>query len=415
MGRRALAPSDGSLPILVPDEAAGARVIALEYSRSVPRYVASRVAGRAAPGLVGRIAPLRLGHYDDPALPGDGWVRVAPKLSGICGSDLAMIAGDSSFYFSPIVSMPFVPGHEVVGALDDGSRVVIEPVLACATRGIDPLCEACERGEIGLCTRTAHGLISPGLQTGFCEDTGGGWGTVLVAHESQIHRVPDDLSDEAAVLIEPLACAIHAVLRAEVPAHATVLVSGAGTMGLLTIAALRELSRAGRIIAVAKHPKQRSEAARLGADEVVRSDAALRGVRLATGSHLHEPEQGNPWLTGGADVSFECSGAPSGLDVCLRATRGRGRVVLVGLPGPARIDLAPVWHRELDVRGAYTYGTEADGRSTFGIAIELASRIDLDPLVSATYPLTRYAEAIDHAMDAGRLGAIKVVFDLARK
>ncbi len=326
-----------------------------------------------------------------------------------------MISGESSFYFSPIVSMPFVPGHEVVGALDDGSRVVIEPVLACATRGLEPLCEACARGEIGLCTRTAHGLISPGLQTGFCEDTGGGWGTVLVAHESQIHRIPDGLSDEAAVLVEPLACAVHAVLRAEVPDEATVLVSGAGTMGLLTIAALRELTPRARVIAVAKHPQQRREAARLGADEVLRPEGALRGVRLATGSHLLEPEQGNPWLTGGTDVSFECSGSPGSLDVCLRATRGRGRVILVGLPGPARVDLAPVWHRELDVRGAYTYGTEPDGRRTFDIAIELASKIDISPLVTAAYPLTRYAEALDHAMDAGRLGAIKVVFDVARK
>ena len=150
-------------------------------------------------------------------------------------------------------------------------------------------------------------------------------------------------------------------------------------------------------------------------NEVTRPDGALRGVRLATGSHLHSPDQGNPWLTGGADVSFECSGAPGSLDVCLRATRSRGVVVLVGLPGPARVDLAPVWHRELDVRGAYTYGTETDGRRTFDIAIELAGSVDLGPLVSAAYPLTRYTEALDHARDAGSLGAIKVVFDLGSK
>ena len=390
-------------------------MIALEFSRSVPRFVASRVAGRAAPGLVGRVAPLRLGHYDDPSVPNDDWVRVAPRLSGICGSDLATLAGESSFYFSPIVSMPFVPGHEVVGTLEDGTRVVVEPVLACAARGIEPACEPCARGDIGLCTRTAHGLIAPGLQTGFCEDTGGGWGTSLVAHRSQLHAVPDELSDETAVLIEPLSCAVHAAFRAEIEPGATVLVSGAGTMGLLTVAALRHLTGAGRIIAVAKHPKQRDEAARLGADEVVRPDAAIRAVRLATGSHLHEPEQGNPWLAGGADTSFECSGAPSSLDVCLRATRARGRVILVGLPGPARIDLAPVWHRELDVCGAYTYGVEPNGRRTFDIAIELAGTIDLAPLVSVAYPLTRYTEAIDHAMDAGRLGAIKVVFNVGGK
>jgi threonine dehydrogenase-like Zn-dependent dehydrogenase len=123
---------------------------------------------------------------------------------------------------------------------------------------------------------------------------------------------------------------------------------------------------------------------------------------------------GTAWLAGGADTSFECAGSSASLDTCLRATRARGRVVLVGLPGPARIDLAPVWHRELDVVGAYTYGVETDGRRTFDVAIDLAQRVDLGPLVSAAYPLTRYQEAIDHAMDAGRLGAVKVVFDVTR-
>ena len=386
-------------------------MIALQFSRSVPRYAASRALGRAAPGLLPRVAPLRLGHLDDPALPNDEWVRVHPRLSGICGSDLAMIAGTASFYFSPIVSMPFVPGHEIVGTLDDGQRVVIEPVLACAARGIEPACEACASGRVGNCTRTAHGHIAPGLQTGYCEDTGGGWGTLLVAHRTQLHEIPDELSDEAAVLVEPFACAIHAVLLAHVEPGATLLVSGAGTMGLLTIAALRHLTEPARVIAVAKHARQRTEARRLGADDVVSPEAAVRSVRLATRALLQEPEQGTPWLAGGVDVSFECSGNPGALDDCLRATRPRGRVVLVGLPAPTRIDLAPVWHRELDVTGAYTYGIEADGRHTFEVAIDLAQKIDLTPLVSAAYPLTRYEEAIDHAMDAGRLGAVKIAFD----
>jgi threonine dehydrogenase-like Zn-dependent dehydrogenase len=396
-------------------------VIALRFSRSVPRYAASRVAGRAAPGLISRVTPLRLAHYDDPEPPGDGWVRVAPRLSGICGSDLAMLAGDASFYFSPIVSTPFVPGHEIVGTLLDatpslpeGTRVVIEPVLACAARGIDPLCEACARGEVGLCERTAHGHIEPGLQTGFCSDTGGGWGTMLIAHTSQLHAVPDELSDEAAVLIEPLACAVHAVLRVA-DLGSTVLVAGAGTMGLLTVAALRSLIPDVRIVAAAKHDRQRMAAELLGADQIARPDAVARTVRLLTRSHMNEPEQGGSWLTGGVDTSFECAGNAGSLDTCLRSTRPRGRVVLVGLPAPSRIDLAPVWHRELELLGAYTYGREADGRHTFEHAMEIARKVDLSPLVSAAYPLTRYEEAIDHAMDAGKLGSTKVVFDLGHK
>jgi threonine dehydrogenase-like Zn-dependent dehydrogenase len=391
-------------------------VIGLRFSRSVPRYAASRAAGRAAPGLVPYLAPLRLGHYDDPALPSDDWVKVTPTLSGICGSDLAMLTGGASFYFSPIVSMPFIPGHEVVGKrADTGERVVLEPVLACAARGIDPPCEPCAAGRVGLCERTAHGHVAPGLQTGFCEDTGGGWATMLVAHPSQLHAVPEAISDEAAVLIEPLACATHAVLRSAVAPGSTVLVSGAGTMGLLTIAALRALVDDVNIVAVAKHDRQRREAARLGADDVVAPEASTRSLRLLTRSAMHTPEQGKPWLTGGVDTSFECAGNAGALDTCLRTTRGRGRVVLVGLPGASKIDLAPVWHRELELVGAYTYGREADGRHTFDIAMGIATDVDLAPLVSASYPLTRYAEAIDHAMDAGRLGAIKVVFDVNEK
>jgi threonine dehydrogenase-like Zn-dependent dehydrogenase len=237
----------------------------------------------------------------------------------------------------------------------------------------------------------------------------------MLAHTSQVHAVADDLDDTDAVMVEPLACAIHAALRARIEPDATVLVSGAGTMGLLTVAAVREVASGARIIAVAKHPRQRQEAEALGADVVCTPRDALRAVRLATRSMLHTPERGEPWLSSGVDVAFECVGAAAALDLCLRATRPRGRVVLVGLPGPSRIDLAPVWHRELEIAGAYTYGTEElnGGRvRTFDIAIEAARRLRIGRLVSATYPLSRHQEAIDHAMDAGRLDAIKVAFAL---
>ena len=150
-----------------------------------------------------------------------------PVLSGICGSDLSTLDGRSSRYFEEIVSFPFVPGHEVVGRLAAdavgadgeplaaGSRVVLQPVLGCAARGIHPFCAACAAGQVGNCARVAFGHIKPGLQTGFCADTGGGWSTTgLVAHSSQLFAVPDELSDADAVTTEPVACAVHAVLGA---------------------------------------------------------------------------------------------------------------------------------------------------------------------------------------------------------
>ena len=183
-------------------------------ARALRRRPRRRVARRPARGA--NHGPLRLADVDPVELPGPGWVRIRPRLAGICGSDLATIDGQSSRYFEPIVSFPFVPGHEVVADTADDRRVVLEPVLGCVARGIDPPCPACARGDLGNCERLAFGHLEPGLQSGFCADTGGGWSTFMVAHESQLHAVPDDFDDDAAVIVEPTACAVHAALRAGV-------------------------------------------------------------------------------------------------------------------------------------------------------------------------------------------------------
>src|SRR2546423_11492898 len=148
---------------------------AVLFERSVPKFAAARVAS-ALGGNAARVGPLRLATaLDEPTLPGPGWQRVRPRLAGICGSDLATVDGRSSRWFEPIVSFPFVPGHEVVGELDDGTRVVIEPVLACAARGIEPPCPSCAVGENGDCERISFGHVKPGLQPGLGADTGRGW------------------------------------------------------------------------------------------------------------------------------------------------------------------------------------------------------------------------------------------------
>ena len=144
---------------------------ALVFERSLPRYAAARVAASVSPGGGARVGPLRLSEIDPPDLPGPEWRRISPILAGICGSDLATVDGHSSRYFEPIVSFPFVPGHEIVGELadggaDDGARVVIEPVLGCAARSIEPTCGACAEGHTGNCERVAAGHLKPGLQTG---------------------------------------------------------------------------------------------------------------------------------------------------------------------------------------------------------------------------------------------------------
>ena len=375
---------------------------ALLFERKVARYAAAAVAGRLAPGSGARFGPLDLSDIDEPELPGPGWHRVRPRLTGICGSDLATIDGHSSRYFEPIVSFPFVPGHEVVGELDDGTRVVLEPVLACAARGIDPPCDSCANGATGNCERIAYGQLEPGLQTGFCADTGGGWSLAFVAHESQLHQVPESMPDEAAVLVEPTACAVHAVEGAGIGTGDTVVVLGAGTLGLCVIAALARDGRAATAMAVAKHPHQRAMASDLGAHVVVAPDEVSRAVRRTTRSLT----SGNT-LSGGADVVIDCVGSNQSVAEALGITRPRGTVALVGMPGNVSVDLTPLWHKEISLAGAYAYRHD-----TFASAFELVQQAHLERLLSATYPLDRFREAIDHAANAGSRGATKIAFDL---
>ncbi len=373
---------------------------ALVFSRKPAKFAAAMLAGRLSPGSGARVGPLALRDIDPPELPGPNWVRVRPRLSGICGSDLATIDGTSSRWFEPIVSFPFTPGHEVVGELDDGSRVAIVPVLSCVARGISPACSPCAEGRINHCERIGFGQLEPGLQCGFCESTGGGWSTLMLAHEAQLVAVPAALSDEAAVLIEPMACAVHAA--AQVGAT-TVAVIGAGTLGLLTIAALRHAHPTLELIATAKHPHQRSLATELGADDVVAPGELERAVRARTGSMRLDSGQ----LTGGIAAVVDCVGSAESIAQALRIAAPGATVHAVGMPGVTTVDLTPLWQREVALRGAYAYQ-----RADFDTAMSLVAALDLGRLVSATYPLRRYQDAIAHAASAGARGAVKIAFDL---
>jgi threonine dehydrogenase-like Zn-dependent dehydrogenase len=388
-------------------------MLALQYVRSIPRYAVVRASGGNADVATSALSMLHLGDIPEPPLPANDWVRVRPSLAGICGSDLSAIGGHASLYLDPLTSYPFVPGHEVVGVLDDGSRVVVEPALGCKVRGIEPMCARCAEGRPGLCYNVTDGPIEVGLQTGYNADTGGGWGEVLVAHPSQVHAVAHTLSDEAAVLIEPFACCVHAALRGGATKEDVVVVVGAGTIGLLTVAAVKMFTPPRRLIAVAKHPTQRDLARSLGADQVIAPDDVFQRIRFATGARRLDGFD-RSLLLGGPDITFECVGRADSLSDAVRFTRAGGKVVAVGMPGDERVDWAAIWQRELTVMGAYAYGSEParKGRRTFELALEAAPELHLERLTAPLFGLSDYRDAIAYAMSAGRLGAVKVAFDL---
>ncbi len=399
-------------------------MLSLVYRKSIPRYLLMRAGAKRVKNLeTGRLSPLQLESAPEPELPAPDWVRVKPLLSGICGSDLGTLSSENSPYFSPITSPPFVMGHEVVGVVTDdnsgfraGERVVVEPALGCAARGIDPPCPYCASGRHALCLNVSKGHLSPGIQTGFCRDTGGGWTQrTLVAHPTQLHRVPDGLPDEAAVAIEPLACAVHAALKTAPKPDETTLVIGAGNIGLFTVAALRRLTDAGRMICVAKHERQREEALRLGADEVVHPKQMYSGLPEMLGTEALKPELGKPVVAGGAQNVFECVGSPGTMEDAVRLTKPGGEVSLVGMPGArSSLDLTALWYKEVSLAGAYAYGVEeyeGERTSSFELAIGLAPQIKLETMVGPRFRLEEYREAISAARSAGRAGNVKVVFD----
>ncbi len=404
---------------------------ALQFRKSIPRYALMKLVAPRVPRLyTSSLSPLGLRDIPEPKLPTEKWVRIAPKLAGICGSDLATIRASGSPYLAPITSMPFVMGHELVGRItevgrevDDLSvsdRVVLHPALGCRSRGIDPLCEACGIGRDALCRNVTRGDISAGVQTGYCRDTGGGFGQSLVAHRSQVHRVPEDMADEAAVLIEPFACALHGALRISPGKQDTVLVIGCGSIGLLTIAALRGVGCESRIVAVARHDHQREHALALGANELLDSRGPTRrryaSWAKALDAEVFDPELGKPTVIGGAAVVFDCVASAQSIDDGLRFTKSAGTFVLVGMPGiPSGVDWTPLWFGELTLQAAYAYGPEGNAlekSETFTIAIDLMGEWapKLTPLVGTPFALQDHRAAFAAAMNSGVSRNAKTVF-----
>lgn len=402
---------------------------AIQMIQSIPRYAATKVIGALyRPIFWSRLAMLRYSDVPEPKLPGPDWVKVKTRYGGICGSDLHTLMLKDSPMLSALVSFPFVLGHENVGTIAEvgpqvqgftlGERVVVEPLLGCVVRGIAEPCEYCLRGETSRCENFSAGKLSAGIGLGSCRDTGGSWGEYYVAHQSQLFRVPHTVTDENALMVEPFSVALHAVLRSLPADHETVVIMGAGVIGLCTLAALRACGSRARAIVVARYPFQAQMAQRLGADEVIvgRQTNVLEAIARATNSKLLKPILGKPLFVGGADVVYECVGSDASLDDSLRLARSGGRIVLLGLAAvPKGVDWTPIWLNELTIEGAFWTGLETfRGRRVRGFELTLEwmaeGKLDLTPLVTHRFQLREYKKALEITLARGRHGVIKSVF-----
>ncbi len=403
---------------------------ALRFHYSMPRIAATRIAGQVWQGAyVSPLAPTRLEPVPEPELPRDDWVRVRTRLAGICGSDVGqvMLKGAYDNPLIPLLSFPHVLGHEAVGIIESvgagvrerqvGERVVVNPWLSCAPRGIDPLCPACREGDLPLCRNFTAGDLPPSLHLGNNSRAPGAFAPLFVCHESQCFAVPADVSDEAAVLADPFSVCLHAVLRYPPPADAPALVYGQGVLGLLTVAVLRRLHPEVEVYAVARHPHQVQMAKTLGAQQVLvgRPEALIQRVAELTGAKPILPERGNPWLLDGAGIVYDTIGSAETLETALRLLRARGREVVIGVGVPKRFEWTPLYFKELQVVCSNAFGVEPYGgqrRHAMDIYLELAKQgLDLSALIRHRFPLEEWREAFKCCMQRRTSGAVKVVFE----
>ena len=314
----------------------------------------------------------------DVPTPGPSEVLVRTLAAGVCGSDLHAVRGRH-----PFVSLPYRPGHEVVGVIEatgpavtgkvaagrtPGQRVIVAPYLPCWT------CKMCASARENLCEN---------LQFFGCGYPQGGMADAFTLPADRLYPVPDDLDDHSAALIEPLSTPVHAVRLAGVVAGRSVAVLGAGTIGLFTIAVLRARG-AGKIVSTDPNPRKRERAAALGADATVdaRTPDVAGQVRRALGES--------------ADIVFDCVAVQSSMDQAVAIADKGGAVVVVGVPArEVTVPLPIVQDHQIRIQGSATYLPEEDYEESVGLLRRGA--VKTADFVTATRPLAQVAEAFELA------------------
>ncbi len=397
---------------------------ALYFENRLSKVMLLKVAERFSRyAALGPFSPLRYAEVPEPTLPNARWLKVRNLCCGLCGTDIhfMFMEMDPKCFTAAIpgVKRKFL-GHEVVSEVVDvgadvqgftvGDRVAMRiDWPSCFQLEIEPPCSQCAQGNYMLCENL-------GLKELPVENPGGGFSPFMVMHRSQPFKIPQALSNDAAVLMEPLASAVHGVLKAKPRSGDRVLVVGGGTLGLLTVAALRGLVPEAKMHCLTRYPFQARVAEKLGSvvipegPEVYARMAAASGGRNITGYFKNEI------LLGGFDVVYDTVGNDQSLHHALRWAKGGGTVVLAGINWkPGTIDYSPVWSQEVKLVGINCHATEEDGQTSFDIAAQLllAGCVAPEDIITHRFPIARYKEAVRTFFDKRNRQAIKIVLDLS--
>jgi threonine dehydrogenase-like Zn-dependent dehydrogenase len=405
---------------------------ALRFDKSMPRIALTKVLGQlSSRAFVAPFAPLRLVDTPEPPLPRPDWVRIRTRLAGICGSDVKQVVlnGRWDNPMTALVSFPHVLGHEAVGTIEEvgpavrerrvGERILLDPWLACKSRGIEPPCEPCKNGDHTMCRNFDAGGLPPGIHLGNNAGAPGAFADCFVAHESQCFPIPDAVSDDAAVLGDPFSVSLHSILRNPPVEDAPAMVYGLGTLGLMSVLALRRLYPELRIYGVARFGHQAQLARRLGANEIITGSQrdVIERVAELCGAKVLRPWSGLPWLLDGAGVVYDTVGSRETIEAAIRVTRTRGTVVVTGVEIPRRFEWTPIYFKEVAIVGSNAFALESyQGRRVHALAMYLdlaAQGLDATPIITHHFPLGEWRKAFRTIMTSRATGAIKVVLSPA--
>jgi threonine dehydrogenase-like Zn-dependent dehydrogenase len=381
--------------------------------------------------------PFGLHQVDDARLVRPDWVITRPLLSGVCGSETKLVLGDfdTGDIDNPMAafsSIPHIPGHEVVAevvalgpeatGLEVGQRVLLNPWLTCGPRGVDPPCPACQRGDLNLCWSFTDGALGPGVHVGVATDAPGGWADLMAAHDSMLIPVPDSITDEEAVLADPFAVSLHAILRCPPPPAGRALVYGAGALGVTSVAILSALYPEVEVAVVARFPAQADLAAKFGAALVLAHEPRLELVEALaewSGGVLHTAYAGLPMAhPGGIHVVYDTVARPETLEVGVRVLAERGSLVQTGVHTPGRWEYTPIYFKELSIVGSNAFGVEeVEGVRQHALRHYLdlvtAGRVDLTGMLTHRFPLDHWHDALRALSTQEESGAVKVAFEPA--
>lgn len=302
--------------------------------------------------------------------PGPGQVLVQVGSVGVCGSDVHYYQHGRVGEF--VVESPLVLGHEAGGTVVAtgrdvdparlGQRVALEPGVPCRR------CQQCKTGRYHLCPDMRF-FATPPVDGAFCE---------YVAVDADFaHPVPDELSEDAAGLIEPLSVAVWACQKAGVGAGARLLIAGAGPIGVLVVQVARALGATTTVVSEPSGARRRT--------------AERFGVTASLDPVEHDPAE-----RGEFDAFVDCSGTASAVDAGIRALRPAGGAVLVGMGADeVTLPVSRLQTREITVTGTFRYA------NTWPTAIALAAsgRVELDALVTGHFDLEHVRGALEASTD----------------